>query len=121
MKKIKPPPGGHHGTASHLFDMLESALKIREYTHGMAIEDFWDASAVRDAVALRLAMIGEAARGVDARTQKTLKSVPFANIRGLRNRIVHDYGAVNFRIVWKIVQEDILPLIEILEAHLSKK
>ena len=101
--------------------MLESAIKICEYTDDMTFDDFWDAPVTRDAVALRLAMIGEAAKGVDETTERKFKQIPFANIRGLRNRIVHDYGAVNFRIVWKIVQEDILPLVAQLKSAIIQE
>jgi len=102
-----------------LYDMLESARKVRDYIHEISFEEFWDSSAVRDAVALRLAMIGEAAKGVDAVTQRELPGIPFTEIRGLRNHIVHDYGAINFRIVWKIAREEILPLVGTLEKYLG--
>jgi uncharacterized protein with HEPN domain len=100
--------------------MLESARKVHEYIHGISFEEFWESSTVRDAVALRLAMIGEAARRVDVKTQKALPAIPFAQIGGLRNHIVHDYGAINFRIVWKIAREDILPLVGVLKKYLAE-
>jgi uncharacterized protein with HEPN domain len=118
MKNDRP---SRHDPKAYLFDMLESARKIREYTEDMTFEEFWESSATRDAVALRMAMIGEAAKGVDAKTEKKLPAIPFDNIRGLRNRIVHDYGAINFRVVWKIAREDILPLIERLESALASE
>jgi uncharacterized protein with HEPN domain len=115
--KIAEPPS--HDPRAYLYDMLENACKVRDYTQHLTFDEFWDSIATRDAVALRLAMIGEAAKGVDAKREKRLPKIPFDNIRGLRNRIVHDYGTINFRLVWKIAREDIEPLIEQLEAALG--
>jgi uncharacterized protein with HEPN domain len=108
-----------HDPKAYLFDMLESAMLIRDYTQDTSFDEFWDSPVTRDAVALRLAMIGEAAKGIDHATEKKFKKIPFADIRGLRNRIVHDYGTINFRVVWKIAREDIVPLIERLDAALG--
>lgn len=108
-----------HDPRAYLFDMLESAERISDYVSDMTFEDFWESEITRDAVSLRLAMIGEAATRVDKRTEKKFSSIPFVEIRGLRNRIVHDYGATNFRVVWKIAREDLPPLIKELKAALQ--
>ena len=39
----------------------------------------------------------------------------------MRTRIAHDYGAVDFKIVWAVTQEEIEPLIAALEAHFKKR
>jgi len=69
---------------------------------------------------MRLSVIGEAAGKVDAATAAIVSAVPFPKISATRNRIVHDYGKVDFTVVWKITQEDIPPLIAALEAYFSK-
>jgi uncharacterized protein with HEPN domain len=107
--------------AAYLHDMLEAARLIRTYMRKVSFEDFWHDSEKRDAVALRLSVIGEAANRVSSATQKALASIPFKQIRGLRNRIAHDYGAIDFKIVWAVTQNEIGPLIGALEAHLAKK
>jgi uncharacterized protein with HEPN domain len=100
---------------------LEAAHLIRRYMDGVDFEEFWDNSEKRDAVCLRLAVIGESANKIDAATATALPAVPFPSLRGLRNRIAHDYGAIDFRIVWEITQKDIEPLITTLEAHFKVK
>jgi uncharacterized protein with HEPN domain len=101
--------------------MLEAARLIRRYLRGVSFEDFWEDSEKRDAVCLRLAVIGESANKIEAATAAALTAVPFPSLRGLRNRIAHDYGAIDFRIVWEITQKDIEPLIAALEAHFKAK
>ena len=110
----KPAPKSQD---AYLHDMLEAARLIRSYMAGIAFESFWQNSEKRDAVALRLSVLGESARKIDPATEAALPGIPFRSIRGMRNRIAHDYGAVDFRIVWAVTQEEINPLITELESH----
>ena len=100
-----------------LHDMLEAGRLIRSYVAGVAFEDFWHNSEKRDAVALRISVLGESAHRVDKATEAALPGIPFKSIRGMRNRIAHDYGAVDFKIVWAVTQTEIEPLIAALENH----
>ena len=106
--------------SAYLYDMMESARAICRYTEGVAFDQFWDNAEKRDAVAMRIAAIGDAARNVDKATEATIPAVPFQNIRGMRNRIAHDYGKVDFREVWKVAEKDIKPLISALEEYFAK-
>ena len=101
--------------------MLEAARLIQLYMRKVTFEAFWDDSEKRDAVAMRLSVIGEAAVHISPATQKALPTIPFKNIRGLRNRIAHDYGAIDFKIVWAVTQKEIRPLIAALEEYLEKR
>lgn len=102
---------------AYLHDMLEAARLIRDYVTGVAFEDFWHNSEKRDAVALRISVLGESAHKIDRTTEAALPSVPFKGIRGMRNRIAHDYGTVDFKIVWMVTQTEIEPLIAALETY----
>jgi len=105
---------------AYLYDMLDSAKLIRSYMEGVSFDQFLGNAEKRDAVAMRIAAIGDAARNVTKATERLLPSVPFPLIRGMRNRIAHHYGAVDFREVWKVTQESIGPLVSALEEHFSK-
>jgi uncharacterized protein with HEPN domain len=104
---------------AYLYEMLESARTVSGYVAGLTFDDFWDSSEKRDAVAMRLSVIGEAAGKVDDATVAIISAVPFPKISAIRNRIVHDYGKIDFRIVWKITQEDIPSLITALESYFT--
>ena len=114
-------PASNNPDDAHLHDMLEAARLIRLYMKKVSFEEFWHHNEKRDAVALRLSIIGEAAAHVSPVAQKALPSIPFKQIRGLRNRIAHDYGAIDFKIVWEVTQKEIGPLIAALEAYIGKK
>ena len=104
---------------AYLHDMLEAARLIRGYVAGVAFEDFCHNSEKRDAVAMRISVLGESANKVDKTTETALPGVPFRCIRGMRNRVAHDYGAVDFKIVWAVTQQEIEPLIAVLEAYFT--
>ena len=106
---------------AHLYDMLEAARLISGYMDGVTFEDFWHNNEKRDAVALRLSVLGEAAHKIDKAVEASLPAIPFKSIRGMRNRIAHDYGAVDFKIVWTVTQTEIEPLIAALDAYFRSK
>ena len=106
---------------AYLHDMLEAARLIHAYVAGVRFEEFWNNSEKRDAVALRISVLGESAHRIDKATEIALPAIPFKGIRGMRNRISHDYGAVDFKIVWAVTQTEIAPLISTLEAYLQER
>ena len=106
---------------TYVQDMLESARQAAGYVRGMSFDQFWDDHKTRDAVAMRLQVVGEAAQRLTDETAASLRRVPIQDIRGMRHRISHDYGRVNFRVVWKTAQEDLPPLIAELEKYLERQ
>ena len=105
---------------AYLHDMLEAAQLIEGYMKGVTFGNFWHNSEKRDAVALRLSVLGESAHKITGATESALPKIPFKELRGLRNRIAHDYGAVDFKIVWEITRKDIKPLIAALTVHFRR-
>jgi uncharacterized protein with HEPN domain len=106
---------------AYLHDMLEAAPLIHGYMACVTFEEFWHNSEKRDAVALRVSVLGESANKIDKTTEVALPNIPFKSIRGMRNRIAHDYGAVDFKIVWAVTQEEIEPLIAALEVYFKNR
>jgi uncharacterized protein with HEPN domain len=94
-----------------LEDILESAKRIVEYTHGMTFEDFSNDNKTVDAVIRNFEIIGEASHLLPDQLKESYSSVDWFRIRGFRNRIVHGYFGVDIEIVWKISCEQIPELI----------
>lgn len=63
-----------------------------------------------------LEIIGEAANRVPSEERLRILEIPWEQIVGLRNRLIHGYEEVDFDILWKIVTHDLPELIEVLEA-----
>ena len=64
-------------------------------------------------------IVGEAAARITTETQERLTSVPWAEVVGLRNRVIHGYDQVDFDILWNTVVFDFPPLIAEIERFLS--
>jgi uncharacterized protein with HEPN domain len=66
-------------------------------------------------------IVGEAASRVSKATQRRHPQVPWPQIIGMRNRLIHGYDVVDLGIVWQTVTEELPPLIDELERILSPK
>ena len=89
--------------AAYLLDILHSAEAIQSYIEGYSREDFLRDPKTQDAVLRRLLVIGEAAARLTAETVARFEELPFRKMAGMRNRVVHDYGQIDFGIVWETV------------------
>lgn len=87
----------------------------------MTEEEFGADEMVQDAVVRNLGIIGEAARHVPSDIQERYSGIPWAQMRGMRNVLIHEYPEVNSSIVWRTVTRNLpsLPskLKEILERE----
>ena len=66
-----------------------------------------------------LEIVGEAAGRVPAEDRASHPDIPWAEIVGLRNRLIHGYDSVDFDILWLIVSDDLPPLVAALETALG--
>lgn len=66
-----------------------------------------------------LEIVGEAASRVPADERTKCPSIPWTQIVGLRNRLIHGYDSVDFDILWESLTQDLPPLIAELEGRLS--
>ncbi len=98
-----------------LEDMLESSLKIKRYTKGLDYDSFIADDKTIDAVVRNFEIIGEAANKIDPDFRTRNPEIEWKRIRGFRNRIVHDYFGVDYRIVWSIIEDYLDELITWIE------
>jgi uncharacterized protein with HEPN domain len=95
-----------------LEDMLDSAIKIKKYTELLDFEGFIKDDKTIDAVVRNLEIVGEAANRIDLDFKAMNPDIEWNRIRGLRNRIVHDYFGIDYEIVWSIIVNDLDDLID---------
>jgi uncharacterized protein with HEPN domain len=105
-------------TRRHLDDylshMLESARLAREYVQGVSKEAFLKDRRTQQAVVLNLITIGEAAARIANECKEFAAAnpqIPWAQMRGMRNRMAHGYFDIDLNIVWDTVQSS-LPQLE---------
>lgn len=91
-------------------DMIYSAEKIESYVKDMNYDEFAANPMAIDAVVRNLEIIGEAAARIPAEIQQLLTDIPWKKLKGIRNRIVHEYFAVDISIIWFIAKNEISSL-----------
>ncbi len=90
-----------------LEDILESIEKIEEYTANIDEEDFYENTIIQDAVLRRLEIIGEAVKNIPDDFREKYPDIPWRQIAGMRDVLIHAYFGVNLRRVWKVAVENI--------------
>ena len=71
------------------------------------------------AIVRLLEIIGEAAKGVSESIRERYSDIPWSQIGGTRDRLIHGYFNVDYDIVWAVITKDLRPLITKLETTLS--
>lgn len=97
-------------------DMQEACDKITAYTRGMDCEAFCADTRTVDAVVRNLEIIGEASNGIPEEQKRLRPDIDWCAIRGLRNRIVHEYFGLSLSVIWAVVQQDLPSLAQQLRA-----
>lgn len=100
----------------YLDDMLHAAEKIRRYTADMTFEEFTDDEKTVDAVLRNFEVIGEAAKNIPEELRQEHEDVPWSEMAGMRDRLIHGYSSVDLHIVWMTVIEEIPLLISQIRA-----
>lgn len=95
----------------YLDDIVEAAEKIERYTERMDYEEFASDEKTVDAVLRNFEVIGEAAKNVPDEIYREYNDVPWSEMAGMRDKLIHGYATIELRIVWMTVKEEIPTLI----------
>jgi uncharacterized protein with HEPN domain len=96
-----------HGDRLYLSHMLDAVTRIEGYITGLTLIDFLDDPLRQDGVIRQLAVIGEAVKRLSAATRESAPDVPWSDIAGMRDRLIHDYMGIDLEAVWKTAKEDV--------------
>ena len=88
-------------------DISESIERIVSYTHNMDYDHFKRDSKTQDAVLRNIEILGEAVKSLSEKIKSQNSQIPWKNIAGTRDKLIHDYFGVNIDVVWNIVKHDI--------------
>ena len=100
---------------NYVLDILEAGRLLQTFVAGVA-QDTFENDLMRQAAVMRqLEIMGEAARRLSEETRLELSDIPWRQIIGMRNRLIHGYDDVDLAIVWDSVQNDLPLLIAQLE------
>ena len=92
-------------------DIIDAIEKILSYVEGMTFDQFVDDPKTIDAVIRNITVIGEAARNVPEEVIGRHSSLPWREMRDIRNVVVHEYFGVDNNVVWDTLQRNLPPLL----------
>ena len=95
--------------------LLKDIKFIIEKTKGITLNELEENEVLCDSVLFRLIQISENSIKLTTDFKNSHKDIPWQAIKGMRNRIVHDYGEVEFTIVYQTITEDIPDICKKLE------
>lgn len=96
-----------------IIDAVENALR---YSEGLEREQYKPGAIAFEAIVRQIEVIGEAAAHLPPEIQGQAPSIPWANLIGMRNRMIHGYFAIDPDIVWSVVNHKLATLLPVLKA-----
>ena len=104
---------------NRLLDMLDYARRITRRLRGVERQEFDEDPDLKYAITYFMQVIGEAASHVTRETRDQHADVPWTQIVGMRQILVHGYFAVNLDRIWATATVSVPELIRVLEADLA--
>lgn len=98
--------------AAYLWDMLDAAQMVEQLSEGLNFAQYSNDRRTQLAVERSLEIIGEAAGKVSTSFRNAHPEIPWRQIIGQRNVLIHEYGEIKQERVWKVVRENIPILIK---------
>ena len=92
--------------------IVESIDLIKEYTKQLKFFEFKDSIQLQDSIIRRLEIIGEAIKSLPKTLTGKYTDVPWREIAGLRDVLIHQYFGIDLELTWEVIEKDI-PELEI--------
>ncbi len=91
----------------YIKDIINYMERAEEYIKGLTYKQFLDDKKTCDVVIRCIEVIGEASKSIPDEVRDKYHSIPWRDMAGMRDKVIHGYFTVNFEIVWKTVKEEI--------------
>ena len=91
----------------YLRHILDAVSRIEDYTKGIEYKNFMENHLIQDGVIRQIEIIGEATKRLSDKTRDNYPDVPWQDMTGMRDKLIHDYLGADIDAVWDTVKEDI--------------
>lgn len=88
-------------------DILEAIDKIEVFIDGIDFEQFQADDKTSSAVLRKLEIIGEAVKHLPDKVKENYKGIPWKEMAGMRDKLIHWYFGVDYQLVWNVITEEI--------------
>jgi uncharacterized protein with HEPN domain len=95
----------------YLENILEAISKIENFTSGISRFEFERNVMMQDAVIRNIEIIGEATKKITKQFKQLYPEIPWQDMAGMRDKLIHDYLGVDIYVIWKTIELD-LPLLK---------
>ena len=104
----------------YLEDILDAIEKVAQFIEGTTYERFAGDAKTVFAVIRALEIIGEASKQLPPSVRDSYPEVPWREMAGIRDKLIHEYFGVNLVVVWKTVMEDLPNLRPVIQRILAE-
>ncbi len=107
----------------YLSDILKAFKAIESFVEAQSFEDFKKDDKTSSAVIRKFEIIGEAAKQVPENVKQKYPSVPWKEMAGMRDKLIHFYFGVNYELLWQTIRNripEIKPVIRQILQDLTK-
>lgn len=105
----------------YLVDIAERCRRVLRYVSNLDEAAWAEDELTQDAVARNLEVIGEAVKRLPADMRKEHQGVPWQDIAGLRDILIHEYEGVDYAIIWDVAVNEVPSLLRAVEALLQRR
>jgi uncharacterized protein with HEPN domain len=101
----------HKNDLAYTDHIIYCIKKIRKFVKGIDKKEFAKNELIQDAIIRNFEVIGEASKKISPDFKKVYYDIPWKEISGMRDKLIHDYLGVDIEVIWKTIEQD-LPILQ---------